>query len=68
MAIAGSIALIVLGAVVAFAVDAEVAGLNVSVIGYIIMIVGVIGLVFSLGVRRRGQGPDHPGDGGQAEP
>lgn len=68
MAIAGSIALIILGAVVAFAVDAEVAGLDITMIGYIIMIAGVIGLISGLAVRRRGQGADHPEDGGEAKP
>ena len=68
MAIAGSIALIILGAVVAFAVDAEIAGLDIGVIGYIIMIAGAIGLVFGLGVRRREQSVDRPENGDQAEP
>lgn len=68
MAVAGSIVLIILGAVVAFAVDAEIAGLDIRIVGYIIMIVGVVGLVSSLTVRRREQRGDHPGSGGQAKP
>jgi hypothetical protein len=68
MAVAGSIALIILGAVVAFAVDADIAGLDIRIVGYIIMIVGVVGLVFGLTVRRREQRGDHPARGGQAKP
>ena len=67
MAVAGSIALIIVGAVVAFAVDADIAGLDIRVVGYIIMIVGVVGLVFGLTVRRREQREGHPGSGGQAK-
>lgn len=48
MTIGGSIALIVLGAILAFAVEFDIAGLNIDVIGYILMIGGVIGLIFGL--------------------
>ncbi len=68
MAIVGSIVLIILGAVVAFAVDAEIAGLDIRILGYIIMIVGVIGLVFGLTVRRRGQDVDRADTDGQTKP
>lgn len=65
MAIAGSVTVIILGALVAFAVNAEVAGIDLRVVGYIIMIVGVVGLVFSLAARRRNtdQAPHRKHDG-----
>lgn len=53
MTIGGSIALIVIGAILAFAVDFQLAGINIDVIGYILMIGGVIGLVLSLTYFRR---------------
>lgn len=53
MTIGGSIALIVLGAILAFAVTLEVAGLDIQVVGFILMIGGVIGLIVGLSLRRR---------------
>jgi hypothetical protein len=43
-----SIFLIALGAVLAFAVTAEVSGLDVQTVGWILLAVGVIGLVLSM--------------------
>ncbi|HVL99867.1 MAG TPA: hypothetical protein VM324_11305 [Egibacteraceae bacterium] len=57
MTIGGSIALIVIGAILAFAVDFHLAGINIDVIGFILMIGGVIGLVLSLTYFRRTVGP-----------
>jgi hypothetical protein len=54
MTIGGSIALIVLGAILAFAVEFDVAGLSISAIGYILMIGGLIGLLFGLFYADRG--------------
>lgn len=48
MTIGGSIGLIVLGAILAFAVQFDLQGLSINVIGYILMIGGLIGLVFGL--------------------
>ncbi|HVM12739.1 MAG TPA: hypothetical protein VM287_00210 [Egibacteraceae bacterium] len=48
MTIGGSIALIILGAILAFAVDFQLAGINISVIGFILMIGGVIGLILGM--------------------
>ncbi|WP_144758671.1 DUF6458 family protein [Curtobacterium sp. 9128] len=50
MRIGTSIALIVIGAIVAFAVDYQVAGLNLNLIGYILMAAGVVLLIISLAV------------------
>jgi drug/metabolite transporter (DMT)-like permease len=54
MTIGGSIALIVLGAILAFAVEFDVAGLSISTIGIILMIGGLVGLVFGLAFVNRG--------------
>jgi len=40
--------LIVVGAVLTFAVDATVAGLNLDVVGWILMLAGVAGVIFFL--------------------
>jgi hypothetical protein len=43
-----SIFLIALGAILYFAVNVDISGLEVSTIGLILMIVGILGLVISL--------------------
>ena len=48
MGIGVSLILIAVGAVLAFAVNATVSGLEVTTIGWILMIVGIAGLVLSL--------------------
>ncbi len=49
MALGTSIFLIALGAVLAFALDRDVVSVvNVNIVGYILMAVGVIGLIMSL--------------------
>lgn len=48
MTIGGGIALIALGAILAFALEFDIAGINISVIGFILMVAGAIGLVFGL--------------------
>lgn len=56
MGIGFSIFLLALGAVLVFAVNATVAGLDISVVGWILMAAGVIGLVLTMVVlapRRR---------------
>ena len=58
MGIGVSIFLIALGAILAFAVNFEVSGLDINVVGYILMIVGLIGLImtaFIWGPRNRGR-------------
>ncbi len=62
MGIGVSILLIAAGAVLTWGVTAEVEGLDVSAIGVILMIVGLLGLVLSIifwqswgGVRRRSE-------------
>jgi Domain of unknown function (DUF6458) len=48
MGIGVSIFLIAVGAILAFAVNASVSGLDLAVVGYILMIVGVLGIVMTL--------------------
>lgn len=48
MAIGTSIFLIAVGAILTFAVDYEVEGLDIAAVGIILMIAGVIGMVVSL--------------------
>ncbi len=43
-----SLLLIAVGAVLAFAVKADVTGLNIHTIGWIVLVVGVVGLVLSI--------------------
>jgi Domain of unknown function (DUF6458) len=48
MGIGTSLFLIAVGAILYFAVDAEVSGLDISTVGVILMVVGALGLLISL--------------------
>ncbi len=48
MALGTSLFLIAVGAILAFAVNFEVAGIEIETIGVILMVVGVLGFVASL--------------------
>ena len=48
MGIGGSIFLIALGAILAFAVDASIGFLDLYVVGWVLMIAGVVGLILSM--------------------
>lgn len=48
MATGTSVFLIALGAILTFAVDASVGGLDIDTVGIILMIAGVLGLLVSL--------------------
>ena len=48
MGIGTSIFLIAVGAILYFAVNADISGLEVSTVGLILMIVGILGLVISI--------------------
>jgi Domain of unknown function (DUF6458) len=67
MGIALSIFLIAVGAVLAWAVNAEAAGIDLQVAGIILVIVGVIGLIASLISGRAGGfgSREGAGQGGQ---
>ena len=56
MGIGASLFLIAVGAILAFAVHAHVGGIDLAVIGWILMVVGVLGLIVTTiiwGGRRR---------------
>ena len=56
MGIGASIFLIAVGAILTFALDVRVAGIDIDVVGWILMIAGVLGLIFTAfiwGPRRR---------------
>ena len=48
MGLGASLILIALGAILAFAVNAEVSGLDVQTIGWILLVVGIIGAILSM--------------------
>ena len=48
MGIGASIFLLALGAILAFAVEADVSGLDIGVIGWILMAAGLAGLIITL--------------------
>jgi Domain of unknown function (DUF6458) len=48
MGIGTSLFLIAVGAILYFAVDASISGLDISTVGLILMVVGVLGLLISL--------------------
>jgi Flp pilus assembly protein protease CpaA len=61
--IGGSLFCIAVGAILHFAVTAEVSGIDLQTVGTILMIVGVVGLVLGLvlftSARRRGVPPEY---------
>ncbi|MEV4640783.1 DUF6458 family protein [Actinoplanes sp. NPDC049548] len=48
MGIGGSIFLLALGAILAFAVNADISGLDIHVVGYVLMLAGLVGLVITV--------------------
>jgi len=48
MGIGVSVFLIAVGAILTFAIDAEVAGVNIDVVGIILVIAGALGLLWTL--------------------
>lgn len=48
MTIGGSILLIAIGAILRFAVEVSVQGIDLQVVGLILMIAGIVGLVLAL--------------------
>ncbi|GAA3676285.1 hypothetical protein GCM10022224_045590 [Nonomuraea antimicrobica] len=60
MTVAGSIILIMLGAILTWAVEVDLAGLDLNVVGVILMLGGLAGLLFGIyriRVTRRAVGP-----------
>ena len=57
MGIGISVFLLAVGAILAFAVQAKISGLDIAVVGYVLMAAGLLGLLLTLflwGPRRRG--------------
>lgn len=48
MGIGGSIFLLALGAILAFAVNADISGLDINVVGYVLMLAGLVGLIITV--------------------
>ena len=48
MGLGVSIVLVAAGAILAFAVNADVQGVNIHTVGWILLIVGIVGFVFSM--------------------
>jgi hypothetical protein len=48
MGIGGSIFLLALGAILAFAVNAHVSGIDINVVGWVLMAAGLIGLIVTV--------------------
>jgi hypothetical protein len=63
MAVGTSLMLIAIGAILAFAVHAQVSGIDINAVGAILMIVGIIGMAFSL-LFLASFGPFYNGGGG----
>ena len=58
MTVGASLFVIAVGAILAFAVTEQFAGIDIQVVGYILLVVGVLGLVLGLLFMRRGRPPD----------
>jgi hypothetical protein len=48
MGIGGSIFLLALGAILAFAVNADISGLDIHIVGYVLMLAGLVGLIITV--------------------
>ena len=48
MGIGASIFLVAVGAILAFAVNTSISGLDIAVVGWILMVAGVVGLALTL--------------------
>ena len=48
MGIGASITLLAIGAILAFAVNTDINGLDINVIGYILMVCGALGLLLTM--------------------
>lgn len=60
MALGTSIFLIALGAVLSFALDRDVISVvNVNIVGYILMAVGILGLIMSLVINNQRRNTSH---------
>lgn len=68
MTIGGSIFLIAVGAILKFAVTATVAGIDIQVVGVILMVAGGIGLILGLFLMAQNRPPNDPYNQGPPPP
>lgn len=68
MTIGGSLFLIIVGAILRFAVTAEVAGVNLRTVGLILMVGGVLGLILGIAMTFAAQRREPPAGDGTAGP
>ena len=61
MGIGASVFLIALGAILAFAVTADISGVSIHAVGVILMVAGALGLLASLLLSTRDVGADRTG-------
>jgi uncharacterized protein DUF6458 len=48
MGIGGSIFLLALGAILAFAVNASISGIDINIVGWVLMAAGLVGLILTI--------------------
>ena len=60
MGIGGCIGLIAVGAILTFATDWQMKGVNLDLVGLIMMVVGIIGIATFTSIARRRRGPVQP--------
>jgi hypothetical protein len=48
MGIGGSIFLLALGAILAFAVNADISGIDITIVGYVLMLAGLVGIIVTI--------------------
>jgi hypothetical protein len=48
MGIGGSIFLLALGAILAFAVNAQISGIDINIVGWVLMAAGLVGLILTV--------------------
>jgi hypothetical protein len=48
MGIGGSIFLLALGAILAFAVNANISGIDINIVGWVLMAAGLVGLIVTI--------------------
>ncbi|HZJ29149.1 MAG TPA: DUF6458 family protein [Solirubrobacterales bacterium] len=68
MSIGGSIFLIAVGAILRYAVTESLAGIDLNVVGLILMIAGGVGLLIALFFLAQGRGGGVPPNGGPPPP
>lgn len=58
MTIGGGVFLVAVGAILAFAVNFQLAGIDIHIVGWILMVAGVFGIITGLYLMNRGRRTD----------